>query len=771
MTYSTKLSLKNKKKKKKRPNKHKRNYVFSKWKKKAKKIQTSKKNKHKLLRLFYTASFVSISITTIAIIIFLSYLQSITKDLPSPDQPFGKKNIASEMYDRNGNLIYKVFGDENRDLVKLEDLPPELIWAFLAAEDINFYEHPGIDVKAMTRCGLKALSANEIVCGGSTITQQLIKQTALSNEQSIERKVKEALLALRIETLRSKDEILEMYLTVIPEGSNIYSVNSGAQFYFGKKTKKLSLAEMAILASIPQNPTFLSPTKSANPELAQQLLKERQLYVLDQMELHMDRINKAIQERTGKDKLYITKERLEKARNQKLKYKKPNFKIEAPHFVFYAQKLLQERGIYNNGRPFTLAELETGGYKIWTTLDLEYQKIAEDQVRKGVKEYGGRYGADNGAMVVIDPKNGHILSLVGSKNYFGTATPKGCKLGESCTFEPNVNITNTLQSYGSSMKPMAFYMAIMDGIISPGSQLPDVPIKLGKYEPKNWDGKFSGVNTARWMLVNSRNIPAIYLVDYIGVNNFIKEMKKWGYTTLNNPNGYGLSIVVGGGDVKLIEHAQAYTVFANDGKLTRHEVILKIEDRDGNLIYKNKPRTKTVADPKGIYLINHILNGKNGGPGMSWDGRDIAGKTGTSENQKETLFATYTPEIVVVGWMGNNNNKGMIYGATGQTSVRPWVGEFVQRIGNKIPATPFNRPPGIISYGGDLAIANKSVSPFITTQSLYVCEDQQDRLARPEDFAAGKAIKKTFVYYKLPNTITSSWSGISAPKYYCTIPR
>ncbi|MCA9384070.1 penicillin-binding protein, partial [Candidatus Dojkabacteria bacterium] len=421
-----------------------------------------------------------------------------TEDLPSPDKPFGNKNSASEIYDRHGNLLYRVFGEENSDPVNIEEVPELLKWAFMSAEDADFYKHPGVDVTSIINCGFRYVKDGFASCGGSTITQQLVKQTALTDERSIERKVKEVILSLQIERERDKDEILEMYLTVAPEGSNIYGITRAAKFYFGKELSELNLAEMAVLASIPQNPSNLSPTKSANPEEAQERLTIRMNYVLDQMERYMDQINDDIKDKTGEENA-LTQEMIDEARETELVYREPVFEIEAPHFVFYAQKLLQERN-YNNGVPFTLAELETGGYKITTTLDIDYQAIAEEQVNKGVSDYGSRYGGNNAALVSLNPKTGEVLAMAGSKDYFGSPQPEGCTLGVNCQFEPNVNIVDTLQSPGSSMKPMVYYMAIMDGLITPGSQLADVPIQIGNYNPKNYEGGFVGIQSARWML-------------------------------------------------------------------------------------------------------------------------------------------------------------------------------------------------------------------------------------------------------------------------------
>ncbi|KXK27088.1 MAG: Penicillin-binding protein 1F [candidate division WS6 bacterium OLB20] len=419
----------------------------------------------------------------VAGLFLLSFLQVVSQDLPTPEKPFGKKATTSEIYDRNGNILYRVFDDEDRDPVRLNEVPPLVKWAFIAAEDATFYEHHGIDPAAMARCALRMLDGDDNICGGSTITQQLIKKTALTDEVNMERKLKEIILALKIEQDRSKDEILEMYLTVVPEGSNIYGITRGSQFYFGKDLDELSLAEISILASIPQNPSRLSPTKSLVPEKAQALLRERQLYVLDQIEKNMDRINSAAYQDTGSDKPLVTAEMIEEARGEKLVFKQPRFEINAPHFVFYAQQLLQERG-YNNGKPFDLSEIETEGLRIYTTLDMEHQRVAEDQVRKAVDRYGTRYGADNAAMVSLDPDTGEVLAYVGSYNYFGEAKPAGCRLGQTCTFEPQVSVPGTLQSYGSTLKPIIYYKAFMDGLIEADSVIPDVPIQIGSYKPK-----------------------------------------------------------------------------------------------------------------------------------------------------------------------------------------------------------------------------------------------------------------------------------------------
>ncbi|HRP36904.1 MAG TPA: biosynthetic peptidoglycan transglycosylase, partial [Candidatus Dojkabacteria bacterium] len=276
------------------------------------------------------------SVTIFSFIASLKYLQNVSKDLPSPDKPFGRKQTATEIYDRNGELLYRVFDNEDRDPVDLETIPPQIIWTYLAAEDLRFFEHQGVDLEALARCSFRYLEERTIVCGGSTITQQLIRKTALTDEVAIARKIKEMLLALKIEQVRSKEEILEMYLTVVPSGSNIYGVTRASKFYFGKAPEELSLAEMAVLASIPQNPSILSPTKSTNPEISKELLESRKNYVLNQIESNFDFINNNLLEIYGPDTELFTKEMIEIARKEEIAYQDPSFRINVPHFVFYA---------------------------------------------------------------------------------------------------------------------------------------------------------------------------------------------------------------------------------------------------------------------------------------------------------------------------------------------------------------------------------------------------------------------------------------------------
>jgi penicillin-binding protein 1A len=742
-------------------------------------------------RIFYFAGGVLLIFLFIGIIYGFSYIQTLQERLPTIDKPFGQKANATELYDKNGALLYRVYGDEDRDSVKLDEVPFLLKWALLSAEDKDFYKHGGVDILGIIRCGFRNITGTGVSCGASTIDQQLLKLTSLYGFNKYERKIAEAIMAVQMEKQYSKDQILEMYLTVVPEGSNIYGVTRGAKVYFGKELRDLNLAEVAILAAIPNSPNQYSPRNADG----QENVKPRQLYVLDAMEKNIDNINNNYKETTGKSEDILTKEMINDARNFELVYQKfsDKDKLKAPHFVFYVEKLLQQRG-YNNGVPFTMEELETSGLKIYTTLDMDYQAIAEEQVTLGATKYGKTYGADNAAIVALDPTNGEILAMVGSKDYWAEEIPKGC-VAQSCRFSGKVNILDTLQSYGSTMKPMIYYMSYMRGLVSPGSVIPDVPIKIGNYQPKNYEGGFYGMRTARDMLSYSRNIPAIYLTNQMGVDNVVAELKKWGYTTFDNPNGYGPSISVGGGDVKLIEHAQGYAVLANNGYYIQHEVIKKIVDRDGNVIYEHKPDPIQVADQRGTFMVSDVLNARKGGPGSTGMNRDVAGKTGTSENAKETLFATYTPEIVVVGWLGNNNNDPL-NSANGNISAKPWISGFYKRIEPRLKGSPFAKPAGVISsgscsaeeglscngFGSDYSIAGINVPSYVSVKAATVCTDQTNKLARPIDIALGKSTTITIKSYKMPDPSLQSFAdayvaangdklGALMPTTYCDINR
>jgi len=764
-----------------------------------KKASVNKVRKEKIQEIIALFLGILFIVGVVGFMIFMLYLQSITSELPSPDDPFRGKNESSVIYASNiepgkdeNEILYQVFGDENRDYIKIEDVPEHVKWAVLAAEDIDFYEHPGFDIGGIIKGLLYEVFKVGTPRGGSTITQQLIKLTSLSSERTYERKIKEIIFALQVERLYSKDQILEMYLNVSNYGSNVYGIKAAAKFYFGKEVKELTLSEAAVLVRIPQNPVYNSPTLAPNPEQGKEMALAGKAYVLEQMEKYLDKINDHIKN----DDDIILQEEIDAAKSEELVYRAPTINIKAPHFVFYVQKLLTTRP-YNNGEPFLLSEIQTGGYKIYTTLNTDIQKIAEEEVLNGVNTYSRPRGAFNGSVVVTKPETGDILAMVGSKDYFADSEGK--------FFDGKVNVADTLQSMGSTMKPIGYYKAFEMGISSPGSYLPDVKIKIGSYDPPNSNNAYKGPTvraTSRDQLRESRNAPAVIILDAIGLKTYIDTLITFGYDSIaQNPDAYGPSIILGGGDVTLIEHAQGFGVFANGGDLVRLDPITKITKYnpatgEDDLIYEKVPIREHIADQRAIYMVNHILNYKNGGPGISIDGRDHAGKTGTSDMHRDTTYAGYTPDFVVVGWNGNNDNAPMISYSWGENVTKPWVVSLTKRIAPYFPEKrPFSRPGGLISgnacsnasnqnqdstivcaeTGGDLLIEGRVPPAYIFKKTFRVCSDQQDHLARQIDETVGKAIDVQITIYKMVSPSLQSFLDAATasmiPTEYCTIER
>lgn len=736
--------------------------------------------------------FVGIGILTVVIAAALgvSFLNRITAELPSPDQPFKTPPTPSVIYDRKainegqGVELYKVIGETNSDPVNIDEIPEYVKWAFLAAEDADFYTHYGYDVAGIVRCASIYVrnsvfygGAGEI-CGGSTITQQLVKTTILSSEVSLERKITELFVATRVEQEYEKDTILQMYLQVAPFGSNVVGIETAANYYFRKDPSELTLGEAAALAAIVQSPASLSPTKplSGDTEASQEALKERQTYVLGQMEVYMNQINEQTRRNKSNPEMedILTTEIIEEARNQELEYSTPiATDKKAGHFVdFVISELVAENSTYKNGEPFTIDELQNGGYRIYTTLDYSLQQVAESTIKDApatveLGVYGTNLGGDrinmhNAALMTMIPSTGEIVTMAGSLDFNGES--KGCdENNTNCLFNGEVNILNTLQSPGSTNKSLAYYMAFENGTLGPGSNLPDIPIQIGNYEPKNWNDQFVGPKlTAREALRQSRNIPAIVALELVGVQNYLDTSINWGYTSYTGQ--YGHSVVLGGGTVYPVEHAQAYAVLANGGNFVQYETILKIEDKEGNVVYEHNPEVRTVANPQAVFLLNQVLYNLNDGRfNISWDGRPIAGKTGTSEASIDNWLLVYSPDFVTLGWAGNNNNSPMdpVYGYPTFT-VTPWLRDYMSQIGDtEYFAARSNFPTPAYVYqsagcdengrncanseGADWLIQAKSPPSYLGTTTVEVCTDQQDKLARPIDKALGfsKTIQTT----------------------------
>ncbi len=580
------------------------------------------------------------------IIISLAAFIYFAKDLPRPEK-FTEHTFSqsTKIYDRAGEtLLYELYGEEKREIIPFSSMPANLRNAVVVTEDAEFYSHHGIDLKGIIRSVIKDIKTRTLAYGGSTITQQLIRSTFLTSEKTVGRKVREIILALEIERRYQKDQILEWYLNQISLGPNIYGVESASRIYFSKPTKDLSLNEATTLAALIRAPSYLSPYGNHKSELI-----ERKNYILDRMV----------------EKGYISLDEAETAKKEEVIFAEISQSIKAPHFVFFIQDYLFEK----YGKDF----LENNGLKIYTTLDWDLQQLAEKNVAIGA-ERNKKYYSYNTALVAIDPKTGEILSMIGSADWFGESYPKGCKPGIDCLFDPKVNVA-TYQSGrqpGSSFKPFVYATAFEKGY-DDNYIVVDEETNFGiwggkPYIPKNYDGKFRGLVTLRSALANSLNIPAVKVLAYLaGQHDSLATAKKMGITTLNEPDSYyGLAIVLGGGEVRLLDMTSGYGVFANDGVRVPATGILKIEDSQGNVIEENKKNEKRVISSETARLISDILSDNEArtpifGPNspMYFEEYQVAAKTGTTTDYRDGWIIGYTPSIVVGVWAGNSNNAPM----------------------------------------------------------------------------------------------------------------
>src|SRR5680860_80932 len=593
-----------------------------------------------------------------------------SKDIPNPDK-IADRSVAqsTKIYDRTGEyLLYEIHGEEKRSVVKLDQISQNLINATIATEDQEFYKHHGVDFKGIARAIYKDIVSGEKLQGGSTITQQLIKNSILTSERTFSRKIKEFILAIETEQKFSKDEIMEMYLNQIPYGSNAYGIESAAQTFFGKSAKDLDISESALLAGLPKATTYYSPY-GAHPEAVEQ----RYQNIIWQME--------------GEG--YINAEEAKIAKEEKiLKRIKPfEASIKAPHFVMYVkQQLVDEYGE---------EMVEKGGLRVYTTLNYDMQLIAEDAVKKGAEDNTTRYNARDAALVAIDPKTGQVLSMVGGKNYFNIED------------QGNVNaaISDKLQP-GSSFKPFVYATAFQKGY-TPETILFDVETNFGKdgsgkeYRPNNYNFKFSGPVTLREALARSLNIPAVKTLYLSGISESVQMAHNLGITTLNNPDKYGLSLVLGTGEVRLIDMVSAYSVFANDGKRNDSASILKIENSYGEVLQEFTQNEKNVLDVQVARNINSILSDNNArsqtfglNNKMALKGRPIAAKTGTTSDYKDGWTIGYTPSLAAGVWAGNNNGEKMKEGG-GITVAAPIWNDFMSRVLALDPVENFIAPEPI----------------------------------------------------------------------------
>ncbi len=603
--------------------------------------------------------------------------------IPSPEdltQRFVAQ--ATKIYDRDKELLYDIYEGQNRTPIQLAEVPEVVKKSTISIEDKDFYQHSGFSVSGILRSVFNLVIYRKVGGGGSTLTQQLVKNALLTSETSVIRKMKELILSIQVEKAYSKDQILEMYLNEIPYGGTAYGIEAAANLYFGKHASELNLAEASLLAGLPQRPSVYSPYGS-HPELA----KVRQKEVLRRMV----------------EDGYITADQAQTAENMELKYRTRQNELgfKAPHFVLYVkQKLIEQFGD---------RLVEQGGLKVTTTLDYKLQEKAQQIVKTEVEKLNSSK-IGNGAAVVLDPKTGEILAMVGSKDYFGKSLPEGCMEGETCVFEPNVNAALSLRQPGSATKPITYAKALEKGY-SANYTLMDVKTtfpggaNLPEYIPVNYDEQFHGPVQVRYALGNSYNISAVKMLALIGVKDVLEQGYRMGISswepTEENVNSVGLSLTLGGREVKLLELTSAFGVFANKGEQVDPVSILKVEDSTGKILFGHKKgQGRKVLDEGIAFIISDILS-DNGARTAAFGsnsylniaGKTVAVKTGTTDQKRDNWTIGYTPTVVVGVWVGNNDNSPLDSKiASGVTGASPVWAQITREVLKDKPNEPFEKP-------------------------------------------------------------------------------
>ncbi len=604
---------------------------------------------------------------------------------------------STKIYDRTGkHLLYEIHGEEKRTVIPFEQIPSVVKYATIALEDQAFYTHPGINVKSLVRATLSQIFPGVFgrASGGSTITQQLIKNTLLTPERTIKRKIREVILSLELERKFTKDEILEMYLNEIPYGSNAYGIESAAQTFFRKSAKDLTLDEAALLAALPQQPSRYSPYGKYRDKLV-----ARKNYALKQMA----------------EMGYISEEEARRAQeiDTLAKTVPPRSEIKAPHFVMYIREYLESR--YERG------DIEEGGLTVITTLDWDLQQLAERVVREGV-EKNRKHNATNASLVAIDPKTGQILAMVGSADYFNKE------------IDGNVNVALADRQPGSSFKPYVYLAALMKGY-SPETVLMDVSTKFDDgedpYQPRNYDGIFRGPVKMKRALGMSLNIPAVKLLYLVGVKNVIALAKDLGIEGLNQPDRYGLALVLGGGEVKLLNHTRAYATLANGGVRKKLSSILRIVDKDGTILQEYKDEEgERVVEEKYVAALDHILStNKYRVPAfpennpLKFETRPVAAKTGTTNEYRDAWTMGYAPNLAVGVWVGNSDNSPMKWGAAGSVVAAPIWRAFMEEALADKPIEYFPDYGGVKILGKE---ESETTQPPSESSSVVSDDDNSD---------------------------------------------
>lgn len=699
------------------------------------------RNKLKLWSSLAMAGFVGfLGLVLFTGILFAWY----AKDLPRPDRVRRVEGLSTVVVDRNGESLYDIYQDENRIPVNWVDVPQHLKYATVAIEDKDFYRHQGLSTAGIMRALVSTLVFRRVQ-GGSTLTQQLVKNVLLTKERTLARKFKEAVLSIQIERRYSKDEILNMYLNEAPYGGTAVGVVAAAQDYFDKEVKDLTLVESAILAGLPQSPSRYSPfTGEPKAYVA------RAQHVLRRM----------------REDGYITPVEEAEARKQldKVQFASPDAGLRAPHFVAYVKELLEEK--------LGSKVVAAGGLKVTTTLNWKLQEAAQKIVKEEVDKAKG-LRVSNGAAVVIDPRAGEILAMVGSKDYAAT---------DAAGLKFNV-VTQGLRQPGSAIKPITYATAFKKGytaatlLLDVDTKYPSGDPKKPEYNPKNYDNKFRGPIQLRYALGNSINTIAVKVTALVGIREVLRTAYDMGIHSLEptdeNLKRLGLSITLGGGEVTLLDLSSAFGVFAAGGFRQDPVAILKVEDSRGKVLFEHKPVSpRRVLSEDVAYLISHILSDNEARKEvfglrsyLHVPGRTVAVKTGTTDDKRDNWAVGYTTFAVVGAWVGNNDNSPMHPSlASGATGASPIWNRLMREVMKSQADEPFPRPETVVeldidAYGGGLPVSGQPIRKEIFIrgteptgsatiyQTLKLSRKDNNKLANPVEIATGDYDERSFIVF------------------------
>ncbi len=599
---------------------------------------------------------------------------------------------STKIYDRTGTiLLYEINGGsgEARTVASFDQIPQSLKDATIAIEDSGFYNEPAFDLQGILRAIYVDLTTGSLAEGGSTITQQLARTAFLSDNRTFTRKLKELILAIRLNQYYTKDQILGLYLNEAPYGPNISGVEAASEDYFGKPVTEVNLPESALLAALPQAPSYYSPWGSHVDELiARAHLVLQRMYAV------------------GK----INKSQLTAALKYRFTFQPRSLgTIKAPHFVLAVQDYLVKK--------YGESLVDSGGLKVITTLDWNLQQEAEQAVAWGAARNQDLYGGYNAALVAEDPTTGQILAMVGSRDYYATSSlPIGCTPGVNCKFEPNFNVaTEGLRQPGSSLKPFVYLTAFQEGY-TPDTVLWDVPTEFSTnpacptipdmnstnklcFHPNDFEN-FQGPISMRDALAQSVNVVAVKTLYLAGMAPTIANARNFGLTTLTSPDTYGLSLVLGGGAVRLIDLAGAYATLAADGMKHAQSMVLQVQDSTGKMLESYQDQATRVADPQSVRLVNDVLSDPVARSGLFKSGLDItevpnydvALKTGTSNDYRDTWAIGYTPNFVAAVWAGNNDNAPMVRSGSSLLAAVPMWHMFMAQALQNFPPETFPQP-------------------------------------------------------------------------------